>query len=373
MGRLDFQGLPVTTGALEMSINGTDYTFNTNGTADDGATADVFHTDPSAVSTGTFVGNLAADINTAFNIEYNSLGVTVGGVAANSVLSIYLNGDTAPTNYTILGATADTDATAEALNTLFSTAGNGLKAVNNGGDVVIYSEDQMTFQINTAGSTPVGSFGTVASWHNGSGTASVTTMTTNGITYAEQLAGTNSLVFRQYDTADDVVVSGLSTLELTNGNPATMQGQDLTLPDTFTLSAAPDSIESAIVFNGDGTPKTINVGFIDVDWANGSTDMSGSDTIGLFLGNTGIRDGMTQLNGDYQLAYWNQNGAKFGNFAGVSVGSDGIVTALFDNGVTRPVFQIPVSTFVNPNGMQSLTGNVFISTDYSGEPTLRQA
>ncbi|MBC7906223.1 MAG: flagellar hook-basal body complex protein, partial [Rhodospirillaceae bacterium] len=35
--------------------------------------------------------------------------------------------------------------------------------------------------------------------------------------------------------------------------------------------------------------------------------------------------------------------------------------------------QIPVSTFVIPNGMQSLTGNVFISTDNSGEPTLRQA
>jgi len=55
------------------------------------------------------------------------------------------------------------------------------------------------------------------------------------------------------------------------------------------------------------------------------------------------------------------------------VGTDGIVTALFDNGVTRPVFMIPVATFTNPNGLSSLSGNVWISTDFSGNPTLREA
>ena len=82
---------------------------------------------------------------------------------------------------------------------------------------------------------------------------------------------------------------------------------------------------------------------------------------------------MTQLGGNYQLAYMTQNGAKFGNFSGVSVGSDGVVTALFDNGVRRPVFQIPVATFTNPNGMQALTGNSWIETNVSGTYTLRQA
>ncbi len=84
-------------------------------------------------------------------------------------------------------------------------------------------------------------------------------------------------------------------------------------------------------------------------------------------------DGLTQLSGDFQLNYLQQNGAKFGNFAGVSIGTDGIVTALFDNGVTRPVFMIPVATFTNPNGLQSLSGNTWISTDFSGNPTLREA
>ncbi len=64
---------------------------------------------------------------------------------------------------------------------------------------------------------------------------------------------------------------------------------------------------------------------------------------------------------------------KFGNFAGVSIGQDGIVTALFDNGVARPVFMVPVATFTNPNGLSSISGNVWLSTDFSGNPVLREA
>ena len=47
----------------------------------------------------------------------------------------------------------------------------------------------------------------------------------------------------------------------------------------------------------------------------------------MYFGDTGVSDGMTQLSGDYQLSYMTQNGAKFGNFSGLTVGTDGIVTA----------------------------------------------
>ena len=73
----------------------------------------------------------------------------------------------------------------------------------------------------------------------------------------------------------------------------------------------------------------------------------------MFQGNYNTPDGITQLAGDFQLNFLQQNGAKFGNYAGVSIGQNGLVTALFDNGVTRPVFQIPLATFTNPNGLQS--------------------
>jgi flagellar hook protein FlgE len=116
---------------------------------------------------------------------------------------------------------------------------------------------------------------------------------------------------------------------------------------------------------------------VEIIWANGAENMVNGNTksppIQAFFGNYNTPDGLTQLSGSFQLNYLQQNGAKFGNFAGVTIGTDGVVTALFDNGVTRPVFMIPVATFTNPNGLQSLSGNVWIATDFSGNPTLREA
>ena len=381
MGRLDFSGTPTTSGSLSMTINGTAYNFlTTSGT--DGVTAtNTFYTDASAASsTGTFIDGLAADINKTFQMEYNSLAVDVSSSAATDDLEITVDG-TAYSFANIAGGATPASTAAANLNADNTFTSLGLKAIANGNYLHIYSEDAMTFSVTNSSATPSSGAFAVANWVNG-GTADAatptaqTSITTDGITYCERISGSNALIFRQRDSADDITVAGLDTLDLANGNPATLQGMDPSATDGFTVSAVNISggvSEDAIEFNGDGTPKQINVAYMDIDWANGSNDMTGSDSVGVFLGNLNIRDGMTQLDGEYQLSYWSQNGAKFGNFAGVSIGTDGIVTALFDNGVTRPVFQIPVATFVNPNGMESLSGNVFISTDASGEPTLRTA
>lgn len=370
MGRLDFNGLPQTTGSMTMTINGRTYTFETD-SGTDGNTTATFYTNPSsATNTGNFVDSLAGDINKAFNYEYNSLRIAHAGILAGNDLEVVVDG----TSYTFTGPATGNSVTAAvaSLNGTASFTSLGLKAAYSGDYMYIYSESAMSFSVGGA-STGVFAQG---GWTDSATGNLVNTKTTDGRTYAERLAGTDSMIFRQRDSTDDIVVAGLDTLDLSDGNPATKQGQDITNSDTFTVSALNITGgigEDAIEFNGDGTPKEINVAYADIDWANGSEDMSGSDSVGIFLGNLNLSDGMTQLNGAYQLQYWSQNGAKFGNFAGVSIGSDGIVTALFDNGVTRPVFQVPVATFTNANGMDSLTGNVFIATDNSGEPTLRTA
>ena len=151
-----------------------------------------------------------------------------------------------------------------------------------------------------------------------------------------------------------------------------------------------------IAFNGDGTPSEgSNIGLTNelpgiiptsmgITWANGAENMvqnPGPNTaqqpqITLNLGSPNESNGMIQLgtsNNDYTVNFLQQNGAKFGNFSGVSIGSNGIVTALFDNGVRTPIFQIPLATFPNPDGMQSESGNVYISTTTSGNYTVRQA
>lgn len=197
-----------------------------------------------------------------------------------------------------------------------------------------------------------------------------------------------SLIFEQSAIGDAINIlmdsttgdasTGLVTTEWVDPSTTTLEGSTSDGITMAMIETTFGSKESAISFNGDGTPSEFNVDNLDIQWANGASDQEFTSTaedtrVGLFLGNTNVADGMTQFAGSFQINFISQNGAQFGNFAGVSVGDDGVVTALFDNGVTRPVFMVPVATFVNANGMNALSGNVFIETDNSGQPTVREA
>jgi len=157
-------------------------------------------------------------------------------------------------------------------------------------------------------------------------------------------------------------------------------GVTYTLSNTFYVNATEiekGSIIPAVRFNSDGTPKNYAVDSMAIQWANGAENMDGGykqgTTISLNAGNIGTSDGLTSLAGDFNTNYINQDGAKYGSYAGVSVNENGVVTALFDNGETRPIAILPLATFANPNGMDALTGNAWLETDSSGQALLKQA
>ena len=133
-----------------------------------------------------------------------------------------------------------------------------------------------------------------------------------------------------------------------------------------------------IVFDSDGLPAQFNVAELEITgFSNGAADMddaaSNSPQITIDLGNLNEANGFTQFGASYTPVFITQNGSQFGTFAGVTISPDGIVTALFDNGETRPVFKIPIATFTNVNGLEGRSGNVWNSTEASGDFTLREA
>lgn len=160
----------------------------------------------------------------------------------------------------------------------------------------------------------------------------------------------------------------------------TIQGFNGTLNSSFKVNTTQEeqgSIVPSVRFNADGTPKYFFVDDMSITWANGAQDMNGDpdqgNKIKLNMGNVGTNDGLTNLSGKFTTNYIKQDGAKFGSYAGVSIDSSGVVTALFDNGETRPIAILPLATFANPNGMESLTGNAWIETDASGQALLTRA
>ena len=184
-----------------------------------------------------------------------------------------------------------------------------------------------------------------------------------------------SIDFRQ--AADVIAGTGRNG---DNTTFADMTTTAITLSNSFKVNNTEiesGSIVPAVKFNADGTPKYFFVDSMQIEWANGAQNMTGEygqgTPISLVMGNIGTNDGLTSLSGNFNTNYIKQDGAKFGSYAGVSVDENGVVTALYDNGETRPIAILPLATFSNPNGMSALTGNAWIETDYSGQALLKMA
>ena len=71
-----------------------------------------------------------------------------------------------------------------------------------------------------------------------------------------------------------------------------------------------------------------------------------------------------------QMQMSNQNGFAPGSLSSFSVGTDGIVTGLYTNGLTRPLGQIALAIFPNANGLERTGSNIWRQTDNSGIPVI---
>ena len=151
---------------------------------------------------------------------------------------------------------------------------------------------------------------------------------------------------------------------------------DGTATQTLTVATSTANSNGALAFTS-GIPTGFNAAAVEMlGFSDGAEDMndvaSAGDRITLDFGSLNEANGMTQFGDEFVQNSTGQNGSKFGTFSGVTIGDDGLVTALFDNGETRKIFQIPMATFVNPNQLESKTGNAWSATQFSGDYTLRE-
>ncbi|MBP5856104.1 flagellar hook protein FlgE [Marivibrio halodurans] len=110
-----------------------------------------------------------------------------------------------------------------------------------------------------------------------------------------------------------------------------------------------------------------------VDYDGNNTTSTDTVAIDINLGSIGGSDGLSQFSGNSVINDLTQNGKQFGSLSSVSVNEDGVVTALFDNGEQRQLFQVPIVTFNAPNALRPESGNVFSQTDDSGQPVVKTA
>ena len=133
----------------------------------------------------------------------------------------------------------------------------------------------------------------------------------------------------------------------------------------MTAAGTPAAAPMTIDFDpATGTPTAASsFDLSQIDWGNGSA----SQDISVDLSK------MTQFAAASSVTNVDQNGSELGRRMGISVSDDGYVTANFSNGETQRLYRVDLATFVNPEGLEEKSGNVYIETETSGGNNIRSA
>ena len=141
---------------------------------------------------------------------------------------------------------------------------------------------------------------------------------------------------------------------------------------TNALGGVPGLIASGTVeFNGDGSLKSLPASFdnLTLGWQNEADPL----TIDLKLGDANALNGLTQFGSESALISSIVDGGMLGTLASIEVSKTGRVSAVFDDGTTREVFQLPIATFANPDGLTRMSGNAFQMSAQSGNYAINKA
>lgn len=105
-----------------------------------------------------------------------------------------------------------------------------------------------------------------------------------------------------------------------------------------------------------------------LDPTTGTLDITlvSGQTLQLTLGGEDTLEGITQFSTTDYTAQTTRDGSRAGRFLEAQVQEDGTMIAIFDNGAQLPIFEIPVATVPNENGLQPQDGNVFRLSNESG-------
>ncbi len=195
------------------------------------------------------------------------------------------------------------------------------------------------------------------------------------------ISNTLLLTFTKTATADQwdltATVTNASFLDIdadnngTAGDNALITGTTSTRLGTVTFGADGTlATVTASTAAGDISTITTNQFVFSIDYDNTLATGTTADRaqITLNVGTVNAVNGLTQFAGTFVPNFITQNGRQSGSINGVSIAENGTVTALFDTGKTRDIFQIPLAVFPNPNGLIAKTGNIFAANNAAGTP-----
>jgi len=121
-----------------------------------------------------------------------------------------------------------------------------------------------------------------------------------------------------------------------------------------------------LVFPANGGSPTSPAGPVTLN-IPASTNASGAAA--LPISNVALNvAGATQYGSPFGVTDLSQNGYAAGQLVGIQFEPNGIVTARYSNGQSKPAGQVEIATFRNPQGLQPMGGNAWSRSFAAGDP-----
>jgi flagellar hook protein FlgE len=125
---------------------------------------------------------------------------------------------------------------------------------------------------------------------------------------------------------------------------------------------------ATLQFSADGSSVVSPSGTVTMN-VPASTNAAGAETMAI----TGIElnvMGATQYGSGFGVTDMNQDGFSAGLLTAIAIEPNGIVSARYSNGQSRPAGQIEIATFRNPQGLQPIGDNGWARSYTSGDPVV---
>lgn len=184
----------------------------------------------------------------------------------------------------------------------------------------------------------------------GSGTAKSVT-----VEYFDNLGRSNNLALEFTPTVPAAGSSNEWTLTITDS------AQGDALVGQYTLQFSDDRIDGgqlAAVSEISGGAYDPNTGAVIINVAGGPMEIN--------LGKLGESGGITQLSDIFAPVSISKDGSPVGNMTSVEVDENGLVHAIYDTGVSRVIYQVPLVDVPNPNGLISMDYQTYMPSPASG-------
>jgi flagellar hook protein FlgE len=193
--------------------------------------------------------------------------------------------------------------------------------------------------------------------------ATAPTPSTSSVTYYDPLGQAQTLQFQFTPT------------QAASGNPQT-NTWTMNIYDSASATPTAPVGGATLTFGSSGTDAgtlssvTPTTGSYNASAGTFTITTGSGESLPIDIGALNTAGGITQLDGAYSTTNIQQNGSAYGTLQSIGIGTNGLVNASFSNGVTRPIYQLDLAVFPNPDGLTPVAGEAFAMSPNAGVPQL---